>query len=252
MKIKEFEILSRSINKSGSIMISVIVIFILILILSMPISSQSTPPSDGDWIVKDQERAEHRSITLNGDLVIKNGGELILNDVDLKFNSAKDYEYKIHIEDGGELEIRYSKINFNSDHSIVIIVEPDGNFDIYNSTISDFTTIESETKYSGSTFGLMIAGVSIIVVIVVVIILIFIMVLFTKKRIKYIEELKKMIDITGVVEDTIIPGQFTGTIKIESEVKSAITKGSENIKSGENVNVVDVENVSLVVEKLEK
>jgi len=164
----------------------ILIIISLCLLLIMPVSAQAIPPSKGDWTIKDNEIVSHDSITLNGNIIIKSGGELQLNYADLKFNSNKDFEYKIHIEDGGELELRYSSINLNSDYKIVIIVEPEGNFRIYNSTVFEFSTIEQDEEESSGSLS-EVLGIMLIVIILIILILLF----FASYRMKSREEALK-------------------------------------------------------------
>jgi len=186
---------------------------------------------------------EHRSITLTGDLIIKNGGELILNDVDLKFNSAKDYEYKIHIEDGGELEMRYSSINLNADYSIVIIVEPEGNLKIYNSTIYEFSTIEPESEDVSS------FDVTFLIIIIIVVMIIIILLAMAIAMKSYKKRLEKLIGNTGEVVNTVNPDNFQGTVRVGSQTLNAKAKGEFNLEFGVKVKVVDIEGLFLIVEK---
>jgi len=223
--------------------IYIILILSILLILTLTPIVQSIPPDDGDWTVKDQERVEHRSITLTGDLIIKNGGELILNDVDLKFNSAKDYEYKIHIEDGGELEMRYSSINLNADYSIVIIVEPEGNLKIYNSTIYEFSTIEPESEDVSS------FDVTFLIIIIIVVMIIIILLAMAIAMKSYKKRLEKLIGNTGEVVNTVNPDNFQGTVRVGSQTLNAKAKGEFNLEFGVKVKVVDIEGLFLIVEK---
>jgi len=214
----------------------------LILVFLGSMSIQSTPPNEGDWVIKDGERVSHESITLNGNIIIKSGGELQLNYADLKFNSNKDFEYKIHIEDGGELEMRYSSINLNADYSIIIIVESDGNLKIYNSTIYDFSTIEQVTVEE----SVGIIDIMIILIVIIVIIIVTLMMLFKKNQ-EILQQLKGKI---GVVENPVHPDNISGTVRIDSRIRSAKSKDDKIIESGEKVMVAEVEGSLLVVERI--
>jgi parallel beta-helix repeat protein len=68
------------------------------------------PPATGDWIITGQQSIEDRTIVLNGDLIVKDGGSLTLKRVKLIVNCSYDGEYGIWVEPGGSIFIHDSNI----------------------------------------------------------------------------------------------------------------------------------------------
>lgn len=64
-----------------------------------------TQPVSGDWIIIGNEVVTNRSLTINGNILIKNGGSLTLNNVTLKMNLKSSVHYKIYAEQGSSLSI---------------------------------------------------------------------------------------------------------------------------------------------------
>jgi len=68
------------------------------------------PPANGDWIVTQEQTIENEIIILNGDLTVKEGGNLKLMNVTLKLNCDYDGQYRITLEPGGSMLINRSNI----------------------------------------------------------------------------------------------------------------------------------------------
>jgi parallel beta-helix repeat protein len=64
-----------------------------------------TPPSKGDWTVTKQQIVEDKTISLNGNLILKKGSSLTLRNVKLVLNCTYNGEYGISAEPGSSLFI---------------------------------------------------------------------------------------------------------------------------------------------------
>jgi hypothetical protein len=101
------------------------------------------PPENGDWVITEVTTIANKEIVLNGNLIIENGGKLILTNITLKFNCQADSQYKIIIHSAGELEVHDSLIESATDYSYAIEIHKEGKFNVYNTTILDCTTFKS-------------------------------------------------------------------------------------------------------------
>ena len=110
-------------------------------------SPTANQPNPYDWIIEDGDvvvRSDEELI-LNGDLIIKPGGNLTLNNVNLKFNSTLSNSLKLEVQANntgnyskmGELNILNSNITItdpDGDHYFEFIIK--GNATIYNTKLS--------------------------------------------------------------------------------------------------------------------
>ena len=81
------------------------------------------PPKTGDWIITGQQSFEDRSITLNGNLIIKRSGTLTLKGIRLLVNASFNGQYKISVEPGGSMYVYGSTITAaNPEHRFAFIV----------------------------------------------------------------------------------------------------------------------------------
>jgi parallel beta-helix repeat protein len=80
-------------------------IFPLIFSYMIAISSHADVPSNGDWIVTGLETVENQIITLNGNLIIENGGNLTLSGITLTMDNDYDGEYGIRVKSGSTITI---------------------------------------------------------------------------------------------------------------------------------------------------
>lgn len=106
-----------------------------------------TPGPPGDWIVNSTESYSHTHLDETfimpsnnpwvGNLTIKNGGKLVLEDVSLELQSSASKQFNIIVEPGGELVMRNSSTfnKFNST-SAPYGFKIKGNATIYNSWIN--------------------------------------------------------------------------------------------------------------------
>jgi hypothetical protein len=135
---------------------SIFVIFIMVSVafsgvvnkyfseVGSPIPDQ---PNPYDWIIEDGDIVVRtdEDLILNGDLIVKPGGNLTLNNVKIQFNSSAGTNLKFEVESNitgnyskmGELNIFNSNITVKDDdgnHFFDFIIR--GNATIYNSEIS--------------------------------------------------------------------------------------------------------------------
>jgi hypothetical protein len=86
------------------------VLLLIVLCLFIPIipntSSQTEPPSYGDWIISDTTQKKNCEIPLDGDLIIENGGSLTLINVKLIMQDLTG----ITVESGGSFYVYNSEI----------------------------------------------------------------------------------------------------------------------------------------------
>jgi parallel beta-helix repeat protein len=75
------------------------------------INQSYSQPISGDWVVAGNEVVQNSTITLNGNLIIKSGGNLSLDNVTLLVNSGFVSQYKILAEPNSILSIYNSKIS---------------------------------------------------------------------------------------------------------------------------------------------
>lgn len=68
-------------------------------------------PSSGDWIIIAMENVENRTIVLDGDLIVKSGGNLTLRNVTLRLNCQYNGQYQIYVEPGASMFIFDSNIS---------------------------------------------------------------------------------------------------------------------------------------------
>lgn len=102
---------------------------------------------DGDWSVDKEERYVDTKFTLRGNLFVRNGGLLILNNCILNMNSGAKNK-RIHVDKGGTLIVSNSEINFNETgywYKIVqgSKVETDCDFDVYGTVNLDKSVLKN-------------------------------------------------------------------------------------------------------------
>jgi hypothetical protein len=68
------------------------------------------PPASGDWVIANYTVCDGELIQLNGDLIIQNGGNLILRNTELMMMSPYLQPYDIIVEEGGIMEVYDSYI----------------------------------------------------------------------------------------------------------------------------------------------
>lgn len=92
----------------------VIIIFSTTFIISLtPFSKYSLgegtgdypPPSQGDWIITSATYVKNDNLTVDGNITIENGAELILDNVTLRINASDYGTARIDVKNGGELKV---------------------------------------------------------------------------------------------------------------------------------------------------
>ncbi len=73
------------------------------LLYCSSVPSVFSQPKTGDWIITGKKVVTNRSLTISGNILIKNGGRLTLNHVTLRMNLKKNLQYKIYAESGSSL-----------------------------------------------------------------------------------------------------------------------------------------------------
>jgi parallel beta-helix repeat protein len=91
--------------------ISALIILILCISPLLYINLSFAQPTSGDWVITGNEVVQNTTITLNGNLIIKGGGNLSLNNVTLIINSGFVGQYGILAEPNSKLSIYNSKIS---------------------------------------------------------------------------------------------------------------------------------------------
>ena len=106
-----------------------------LLLLSSPafLSVATAQPSQGNWVVTGQEVVENRTIALNGNLTVIDGGSLTLRNVTLTVNSQYNGQYGISVEKGGSMFIYDSNITASDLKNRFAFVVQGDNFEMTNS-----------------------------------------------------------------------------------------------------------------------
>jgi len=219
-------------------------IFLIMLIILSPATSQSEAPNEGNWTIDRSLDENNKIIEMNGDIIIEDGGDLTLNNVDLRMNCNSDREFKIKIENGGELTLRNSQIRSTSGDNYAIIVESEGELNIYNSNVTDFSTLElfplEDETVASITY--------IVIIIVIIVIIILILILMMKPRSEVVTTTpENLVGKSGIVIKKLDPDNFSGKVKVESDTWSA--KGDKVLQPGRKIKVVGHKGINLIVEK---
>ncbi len=225
--------------------LSIVILFMITSTFFHCVQAQTNPPNEGNWEIDSGVVISESSIVLNGDLIVHRGGELELHNVELKFNCHSDREYKIKVENGGKLEAYDSEISSNTGHIYVIIVDTEGEFEIHNSTVTDYTTYDlfSIEENALVIFFLVLSIIGIVIVLLLILYFIYI----RKQRRVVTTTTESIIGKDGIVLEMVEPNNFKGKVKVESRVWSATS--IDVIEKGEKVKVVDMKGINVVVEK---
>lgn len=93
---------------------------------------------NGDWIINTTISVNDKTIILNGNLIIKNNGNLTLYNVTLLINCTYDGEYYIEVQDGGGLYIYNSNITaVNTSCHYLFWVRNGSKFEMKNSELHE-------------------------------------------------------------------------------------------------------------------
>jgi len=108
----------------------------LILFHFLPSKTLSSPPpAEGDWIITGEEMVENETVSLNGNLIVKDGGSLTLRNVTLIINNTYEGQYRISADPGSCLAILDSKIHpSNLEYGFYILVQ-DASFEMKDSEV---------------------------------------------------------------------------------------------------------------------
>jgi len=138
------------------------------------------PPENGDWIITNETNISNKTLILNGNLSVLDGGVLTITNVTLILNSSFDAEHWINVSKGGTLNVVGSNItalNISNGYKFKVL----GNMTIEGSKISymggiphwgeggieiysDNVTIQNSTISHGSVVGINIFGSSPIII----------------------------------------------------------------------------------------
>jgi parallel beta-helix repeat protein len=86
-------------------------LFVFIFLKDDSVYAQTEPPIEGDWVISDTTLKNDTLIRLKGNLIVKDGGTLNLDNVTMKFNCEQDGQYGIDIQYGGLFFVDNSTIN---------------------------------------------------------------------------------------------------------------------------------------------
>jgi hypothetical protein len=125
-------------------------------VVGLPLTSDKKWPEEGDWIIDGEVSCISKNITLNGNLIIVDGGKLILEDSTLFFNSKDKEGYLLEVKPGGSLIVDSSTITGPEDKYYSISIHADAEFSLVNSAIKNAGWKDqkgtSEYLYIGSKF----------------------------------------------------------------------------------------------------
>ncbi len=118
-----------------------IIFFVMILLLVVFILldddsaiAQTEPPTEGDWIISDITLKTETSISLNGSIIVLEGGTLTLDNIRINFNCEWDGQYGINIHTGGKLNLYDSNIEPDN-YQYSFKFEVYGSMDMNNSSV---------------------------------------------------------------------------------------------------------------------
>ena len=156
-------------SKKRKMMIGVTmaILYSLSFLITQPTTSTADstnfPSQNGDWIVNTTTYVDDKTIVLNGNLIIKNNGNLTLNNITLLINCTYDGEYYIEVQDGGSLYIYNSNITaVNISCHYLFWVRNRSNFEMKNSELHE-CGYEPETEYTDYLLGLVVETDGIII-----------------------------------------------------------------------------------------
>lgn len=97
----------------------------------------STPPSNGTWIINETVIIENQELLLNCSVVINGSGKLVLINSTIILNQTVDGEFSILVKDGGNLTLQHSTITSNDTHKYGIFVVNESFIGIFDSNITN-------------------------------------------------------------------------------------------------------------------
>ncbi len=123
-----------------------ILLFLILAISPALASAQCTPPASGDWFVNETIVCSSEFITLSGDLLVNESGNISFEYSTLQFNSTSDGEYGIEVK--GSLYVLGSKIESLS-KAYTFVSKLGGNLEIRNSYVYDCGHDSADNKERG-------------------------------------------------------------------------------------------------------
>lgn len=119
---------------------------IVILFLFLAPSFAIAYPAQGDWMVTGIENLQNENITLNGNLIVSNGGSLTLRKTNLTINNSYSGQFNIIIQPGGKIIIDDCDIKpSNLSYSFGISIE-EGSIVLSNSRITGVGYISQDDE----------------------------------------------------------------------------------------------------------
>jgi len=85
--------------------LSVVLVLCVMLLLAVNTGGASPPPGEGDWIIEDQNLVRDENVTVNGNVIIEDGGELVLINGTVIINSGYPGEHSVVVKNGGALRM---------------------------------------------------------------------------------------------------------------------------------------------------
>ena len=106
---------------------------------------------DGDWTVSTYEFHQNKILVLNGNVTIQSGGNLTLKNVIIRFNCTYDGEYRVEVNNGGNLSITTNSILTAVNTSNTWYLKANGGSNIYfkNSTFNYAGYAGTSRDYGG-------------------------------------------------------------------------------------------------------
>ena len=90
-------------------------------------------PDEGDWVITQETTVTDETIAMNGNILIRNGGTLYLENVDLIFNSGRDGEFRLEVQNGGKLIMYNSTVDRGTDFAYGFQMFDGGSLRVENS-----------------------------------------------------------------------------------------------------------------------
>lgn len=134
-----------------------VTVFLVILILAnsfLVVLSVNSQPTQGNWVVTGIEVIENQTIILNGNLIVRNGGNLTLINVILIMNCLYRGQYSIGVDPGATLHVYRCNISSaNPDYRYAFNVEGDG-FILRDSSLQGvgWCTLADDPYWGGTFF----------------------------------------------------------------------------------------------------
>ena len=91
------------------------------------------PPAEGDWVISQQTNVSDETVYMNGNIFIKSGGTLYLENVDLIFNSTRNGEFRLDVQNGGKLIMYNSTVDRGTEFAYGFRMMDGGSLRVENS-----------------------------------------------------------------------------------------------------------------------